>query len=197
MQRSKKVLLPISMALSLSVACGGTTMGGPDNPDGGDSGDGGDGGDATMTPMFPPWDRNNPAICGQTPYTWQATAGMGKVLEKSKNFLGANTLFISTLQAVAFLGSQLNVHRSPQYGVHTATVRYQTQDRGQLVDATAMVTWPTVSGKSFPIVLFLHPTLGYTDDCGSPPSAVTAERASASVWKYIRDMALSLRLAVR
>ncbi len=168
MRRSKQVSISLALALSFSVACGGTSSSGTDNPDGGDGnldGGGGDGGDTPMTPMFPPWDAKSPAICGQTAYSWQPSTSMGNVLQKSKNFLGANTLFISTLQAVAFLGSQLNVHRSPQYGVHTATVRYQTQDRGQLVDATAMVTWPTASGKSFPIVLFLHPTLGYTDEC--------------------------------
>lgn len=167
MRRGTTLHYPLGLALAFSVACGGTSMSETDSPDGGgETGDGGgDGGSTSMTPMFPPWDAKNPAICGQTAYTWQPTTNMGAVLQRSKNLLGASTFFISTLQAVAFLGSQLNVKRSPQYGVHTATVRYQTQDRGQLVDATAMVTWPTSSGRSFPIILFLHPTLGYTDEC--------------------------------
>lgn len=167
MRRGTTLHYPLGLALAFSVACGGTSMSETESPDGGgETGDGGgDGGSTSMTPMFPPWDAKNPAICGQTPYTWQPTTNMGAVLQRSKNLLGASTFFISTLQAVAFLGSQLNVKRSPQYGVHTATVRYQTQDRGQLVDATAMVTWPTSSGRSFPIILFLHPTLGYTDEC--------------------------------
>jgi dienelactone hydrolase len=124
---------------------------------------------ADMAPEYPAWSASSPAICGQPAYTWQPTSSVGNVLDSSRNLLGVNTFVINTLKAVAFLGSQLNVSRAPTYNTHTATIRYQTQDRGKLVDATAMVTWPTGSTKKFPVLLFLHPTLGYTDECA--PSA--------------------------
>lgn len=130
-----------------------------------------DGGGAPdlLPPPFPAWSAQSPAICGQPAYAWQPSSAVGAVLESSRNLLPVPTLVIGTLKVAAFLGAQLNVHRSADYDVQTARIRYQTQDRGQLVDATAMVTWPKATGKTFPVLLFLHPTLGYTDECA--PSA--------------------------
>ncbi len=155
--------VPFVVGLALVTGCGGSSSGSDPTEGGGDV----DGGTpADMAPEYPAWSPTSPAICGQPAYTWQPASSVGGVLEFSRNLLGVNTLVISTLQAVAFLGSQLNVQRSPTYSTHTASIRYQTQDRGQLVDATAMVTWPTGGGsKKFPMLLFLHPTLGYTDEC--------------------------------
>ena len=151
------------LGLAFSIGCGGAPSG-SDPLDGG-TGDDGGGTTVDMAPEYPDWSPTSPAICGQPAYTWKPATSVGSVLDYSRNLLGVNTLVISTLEVAAFLGAQLNVHRSPQYNTHTATIRYQTQDRGQLIDATAMVTWPTGSTKKFPMLLFLHPTLGYTDDC--------------------------------
>ena len=149
-------------ALCLGIGCGdGNTPGGDDPtqvPDGG--------GD-DMAPPYPAWNPQSPAVCGQTPYAW--VSGGGTVLESSKSLLPTYKFQIEALKLIAMLGAQLNVHHPVNYDVHTATIRYQTQDRGKLVDATAMVAWPKQSGKTFPTLLFLHPTLGYTDECS--PSA--------------------------
>ena len=118
-------------------------------------------------PPYPAWNPQSPAVCGQTPYAW--VSGGGTVLESSKSLLPTYKFQIEALKLIAMLGAQLNVHHPVNYDVHTATIRYQTQDRGKLVDATAMVAWPKQSGKTFPTLLFLHPTLGYTDECS--PSA--------------------------
>lgn len=134
----------------------------------------GDGGSPDMAPSgYPAWSSQSPAICGQSPYTWLPTSNMGTVLEYSRNLLAVPKLVIQGLEVAAFLGSQLNVHHAVNYDVQTAVVRYQTQDRGKLVDATAMVSWPKVTNKQFPVLLFLHPTLGYTDGCA--PSAKSAD----------------------
>jgi dienelactone hydrolase len=117
---------------------------------------------------YPVWSASSPAVCGQTPYTWLPATSVGTVLESSTK-LTLLSLFVKTLNGVAFLGSQLNVHHSLNNDVGRAVIRYQTQDRGKLVDATAMVTWPTSGAKNVPLLLFLHPTLGYTDGCA--PSA--------------------------
>lgn len=148
------------------TGCGDSAPGANEQPDGGS---GVDQGGPDMAPPYPAWNPASPAICGQPAYTWQPTANVGAVLQVSSNLLDVSKIIISGVEVAAYLGSQLNVHRSPAYSVHTATIRYQTQDRGKLVDATAMVTWPTASGKKFPVILFLHPTLGYTDGCA--PSA--------------------------
>ena len=109
MQRSKQFLLPFSMALSLSVACGGTTMGGPDNRMGGDRGRRGwrrfdDDADVSALGSQQPGHLRSDAI------HLAGDSRDGQGAREVEELPGANTLFISTLQAVAFLGSQLNVH---------------------------------------------------------------------------------------
>lgn len=160
MKRNLLTALFMSLCLSVASGCGDAGMSGNDLPDGGGADAGPD-----MAPLYPDWNAQSPAICGQPAYTWQPAANVGAVLQISKNLLPVPAAITSTLLATAYLGAQLNVHATPKYQVHTATIRYQTQDKGKLVDATAMVTWPTQSGKTFPVALFLHPTLGYTDEC--------------------------------
>lgn len=146
--------------LAVLAGCGDgsstTGPGGPDDPT------------ADMGAGYPVWNAQNPAICGQTPYTWLPASSVGQLLE-SADHLSLSTIELFFLSTAAFLGSQLNVHHALNHSVQTAVIRYQTQDRGKLVDATAMVAWPTSGGKTFPSLLFLHPTLGYTDGCA--PSA--------------------------
>lgn len=135
---------------------------------------GGDGGPgAPDMAGYPAWSADNPAICGQTPYTWVSSANVGAVLETSRNLLPVPKFVIQGLEAAAYLDSQLNVHHAVSYDVQTSVVRYQTQDRGKLVDATVMVSSPVASGKKFPILLFLHPTLGYTDGCAPSQKAAS------------------------
>jgi pimeloyl-ACP methyl ester carboxylesterase len=62
------------------------------------------------------------------------------------------------------------------YGVIPYRVRYTTQDRGQQVEATAMVLLPDVSEpETFPTVLRLHPFAGLHDQCA--PSRGVLQRA--------------------
>lgn len=161
-----------SMAFAAIVtlaACGGSPTDGMLADMGSDGG--GPGAPDLAAPPYPVWSAQSPAICGQPQYTWMPAASVGSVLQYSRNLLPEPKLVIQGLEVAAYLGSQLNVHHAVNYDVQTAVVRYQTQDRGQLVDATAMVTWPLASGKQFPILLFLHPTLGYTDGCAPSQKA--------------------------
>lgn len=132
----------------------------------GNSGTAGDdqGGSDMGAGGYPVWDSQSPAICGQAPYTWLPSSSVGKLLA-SEDHLSLSTIELFFLKSAAYLGSQLNVHHSLSRSVQTAVIRYQTQDRGKLVDATAMVAWPTSGGTTIPSLLFLHPTLGYTDAC--------------------------------
>ena len=155
--------------LALFAGCGDSATNGSDNPDGGSN-------QSDMAPAFPVWDSLSPAICGQMPYTWLPKSQVGGVLQSARNLLPVPKLAIQGIETAAFLDSQLNVKHSVDYDVQTAVIRYQTQDRGKLVDATAMVTWPRGGGSNFPILLFLHPTLGYTDACApsQKPASLTA-----------------------
>ena len=150
-----RALVTASLLTLFAVAgCGDSGTAGSDQPDMGSAPD---------MAGYPIWDAKNPAICGQAPYVWQPATSVGTVLGSTSE-LSLFAFEVKALSTVAYLGSQLNVHHSLSYGVKTAVIRYQTQDRGKLIDATAMVAWPSTSA-SFPIALFLHPTLGYTDGC--------------------------------
>ncbi len=104
-----------------------------------------------------------PARCGAKPYAWLASPTLGQVLEKEDKAphtqLDLLYAFVEIRNKKAF-----KTERLPKYSTVSSIVRYQTQDRGQLVDATALVTSPD-SSKSFPILLFLHGTTGFTDQC--------------------------------
>lgn len=175
-----RFLFPVALlALATLGGCGGSAT--DDTP--GDLG-GGPGTPDLAEPPYPAWSAQSPAICNQPPYTWLPAASVGSVLDYSRNLLPEPKFVIQGLEVAAFLGSQLNVHHSVDYDVQTAVVRYQTQDRGKLVDATAMVTWPRASGKQFPILLFLHPTLGYTDSC-APSQKATSLTAPMTIFSLI------------
>ena len=183
LRRSYPLAVLAFSALALFGCDGAATDGSGDVADMG-ADDGGGGGGPDLAPPYPAWNAQSPAICGQTPYTWQPASKVGTVLDYSRNLLPTLKFVIQTLEVAAFLGSQLNVHHSVNYDVQASTVRYQTQDRGQLVDATAMVVWPKASGKTFPVLLFLHPTLGYTDNC-APSQSRTDLTAPMTIFSMI------------
>ena len=64
--------------------------------------------------------------------------------------------------------------------VETYLLRYTTQDRGERVEATAFVTLPIVEpGTQVPVILWLHPTVGFTDSCA--PTALGLEGAAFGI----------------
>jgi dienelactone hydrolase len=111
--------------------------------------------------------------CGAAPYSWLPAANMGDVLESSgKASHSKYDLGLALLKLVS--DGALKTTRLPQHNTKSSLIRYQTQDRGKLVDATAMVTWPD-EAQSFPILLFLHGTAGFTDACAPSMEIVDAE----------------------
>ena len=67
-----------------------------------------------------------------------------------------------------------------QLDVETYLLRYTTQDRGELVEATAFVTLPIVEpGTEVPVILWLHPTVGFADSCA--PTALGLEGAAFGI----------------
>ncbi|MBI5536201.1 MAG: alpha/beta fold hydrolase [Deltaproteobacteria bacterium] len=111
--------------------------------------------------------------CGAAPYKWLPSTNMGDVLEsQGKASHSKVDLTLALLKLVS--DKALKTTRLPKHNTKSALIRYQTQDRGKLVDATALVTWPDES-TTFPILLFLHGTAGFNDACAPSTAMVDAE----------------------
>lgn len=105
------------------------------------------------------------ARCGAAPYNWVVSTALGDVLESQTT---APHTPVELAYAIYEANQQkaMKTNRLPKHGTKSKLVRYQTQDRGKLIDATTTVTYPDVSEpKTFPILLVLHGTAGFTDAC--------------------------------
>lgn len=151
----------------------GSTSPGPSSP----AGPSGSSSSSPSSPPVPPGTPGplalSPARCGAAPYTWIASPALGDVLESSNRAphspIELNYAIYQAKSQNAFKSKRIAKH-----GTKSRLVRYQTQDRGKLVDATTMVVFPDVpDARSFPILLVLHGTAGFTDACS--PSAGIAD----------------------
>ena len=107
------------------------------------------------------------AACNMTPYDLLPRQDVGKALafEKDSIFdISAETLGSMIPNDYKFL--------TPfDYGVRVYRLRYTTQDKGKLVEATSFVAFPANSWTEdetkpdFPVALVLHGTTGYADSC--------------------------------
>ncbi|MFZ9888447.1 MAG: lipase family protein [Myxococcota bacterium] len=103
-----------------------------------------------------------PARCGQPAYAWRRE-GIGEVVDHTE----VSSRTASLLEGLAETAG-LVVPARPVFDASSTMMRYQTQDRGVLVDATALVAWPTGlydDERDVPFLLFLHGTQGFTDGC--------------------------------
>lgn len=115
------------------------------------------------------------AKCGQAPYNWLPSTTMGNVLESIAKAphtpLELNYAIIEARNKDAFKTKRLAKH-----GTKSRLIRYQTQDRGKAVDATTLMAYPDVGdARTFPILLVLHGTAGFTDSC-SPSGGVADDQ---------------------
>lgn len=151
----------------------------------GASSGGSSGGASTTAPTPPSMDAGQDAAvatssrakCGAAPYNWLPATGagssaMGNVLESVAKAphtpLELNYALIEARNKGAFKSRRLAKHSTK-----SRLVRYQTQDRGKAIDATTLMAYPDVSGsQTFPILLVLHGTAGFTDSCAPSSGAV-------------------------
>jgi acetyl esterase/lipase len=139
------------------VAC--SSSGGVVEPDAGIDASSADA-DASVTPAR--------GECGMPSYQWLPAAQVGGVLEDDPQ--GTVTVAGAQLLRIALASNGLTLHRAPDFATRLHHIRYQTQDRGQLIDATAMVVLPEVdTAQNLPVLLYLHGTTGLNDSCA--PSA--------------------------
>jgi acetyl esterase/lipase len=134
---------------------------GPSAEAGSDAGDGA---------IAPPTSR---AKCGAPAYNWLPAAMMGNVLE-SISKAPHTPLELNYLILQAKNDGVFKTQRLAKLGTKSKLLRYQTQDRGKAIDATMLMAYPDASGaKTYPILLVLHGTAGFTDSCA--PSGGVAE----------------------
>ncbi len=113
-----------------------------------------------------------PGGCGLPDYDWLPAAGMGEVLSYEEDVLSPMS------QAgvdVALEALSPSLTPAP-YGVRIFHVRYTTQDKGQAVEATALVGIPWNEDDppaELPMTLWLHGTTGFQSECA--PSAMGIE----------------------
>lgn len=109
---------------------------------------------------------NAPARCGQPEYQWVADESLGDVVE-----LGNSKTFPAALITSVADSESIELPREVQSDVYYRQFTYQTQDRGELIEASAGVAVPVASrGEELPILLLLHGTSGFTDQCGPSDS---------------------------
>lgn len=106
-----------------------------------------------------------PARCGAAPYRWLDSPELGRVLEQERMYSFDRALLLLQLYELE-RNDAVTLHHLPQYGARLYRVRYQTQDLGQLVDATGLIAIPDDDGAtSWPVFVMLHGTCGFNDDC--------------------------------
>jgi acetyl esterase/lipase len=107
-----------------------------------------------------------PARCGQAEHRWLRDESLGSVTAYSTSELPRYTA--RTLQAIA--ESQGVLLPEPlTYDPSLVAITYTTQDRGALVEATALVAFPRNLPADAPpadVVLLPHGSSGYADGCG-------------------------------
>ena len=108
--------------------------------------------------------------CESKPFGWWGTEDLGQILESefkhhfSKEALGG---FVSGLS------DYVQLSRDFTYDAAVHRILYQTQNRGFLTDATALIAYPLQWPEVEPIgvLLYLHGTAGFRDQC-SPSSQI-------------------------
>ncbi|GAB4293730.1 MAG: hypothetical protein Kow0090_08170 [Myxococcota bacterium] len=114
-------------------------------------------------------------VCGMSSYEWLNPFQMGEIVEVKKL-----PLYSMSKEAIydLLVENGYETKLEIKYGAETYLVRYETQDRGRKIEATAVVGYPRISRQeelAAPAVLWLHGTAGFMDDCA--PSKQGAEGA--------------------
>jgi hypothetical protein len=122
-----------------------------------------------------------PQACGMTPYTWLPKTAVGDVVAYEEQILyNLPPVFIEELIGEAGYSLDLPLKYTPR----VFKLRYTTQNKGELVEATAMVGFPDLAAPDapaatqVPAALFLHGTTGFANKC-APSNGL--EGAAAAV----------------
>jgi len=122
----------------------------------------------------------DPTVCDSKPHSWLPSAQVGQVVSWEESLLTNLTPeFIN--EGLAEAGyEELN---PVPYGARNFKLRYVTQDRGTLLEATAVVGIPVGMELSepIPIIMWSHGTTGFMDDCAPSSDAFLGPAQTAIV----------------
>ncbi len=119
--------------------------------------------------------------CGLEPYDWAAMDRMGEIVDWEYQ---PDASF--SADAISGLIGPLGLEEFTPvpHGVDVYRIRYLTQDRGQPIEATALLAFPTLDEPAtVPTLLWVRPTVGFSDDCapsGGTPLEQLAHVLTAS-----------------
>jgi len=101
--------------------------------------------------------------CSLDPYPWVAPERLGEIV--SVEYLPDASFSAASLDALLILGG-LGVLTPVPNGTQVYRVRYITQDRGEIVEATSLMGFPDVGTPTeYPTLLWVRPTVGFSDAC--------------------------------
>lgn len=103
---------------------------------------------------------------GLPAYEWVPRSQVGRVVSWEEAYL--SQLDGPAIDALLMTAGADEFFSPVPHGAQVFRVRYTTQDKGRLVEATGLAAapWdPDGARQSFPIVLFLHGTTGFMGEC--------------------------------
>lgn len=127
---------------------------------------------------------NSPARCGQFEHTWLTSGPFGQVKEYGESY----TLQKAWLELVV-KSEGLEFGDRIKYDAQMEQFSYTTQDRGELIDATAIVAYPKRADEILGTVLVLHGTTGFMDECA--PSDEIQQSALAGLFATLGYVAVA------
>lgn len=118
-----------------------------------------------------------PPRCGAPGGAWLRDASLGEVVSRE-----AGARYSPALLRGLAAAADVTLPRDPEHSVATEVIAYVTQDRGALVQSSAVIAYPTglEAREELPIVLVLHGTSGFRASCG--PTADPSSQALAAVF---------------
>jgi pimeloyl-ACP methyl ester carboxylesterase len=110
------------------------------------------------------------SLCGGEDYAWLDHSQTGQVLD-----VEAVPEWSLSRESIAGLAGLVGLQDSSRItsGATVYRVRYQTQDRGQPVEATMILALPDTPSAELPSLLYLHPTTGFEDFCAPSGRDIT------------------------
>jgi hypothetical protein len=114
--------------------------------------------------------------CGLPEYGWRSDEDLGEIVawEELRDLSFTAEALNATLSSF-----DMGALATATYDVEVYRVRYVTQDKGQRVEATALLSFPVDDEEEAvliaPTMLWMHGTTGFTDECA--PSALGVEGA--------------------